>query len=1371
MTFQAFLESDACVRLGWTLLHSLWQLAIIGALAATTIACLRLRTHARCAVAYLALLLMAVAPVATYFVVTHPATPLDVANVASETPPIALTPPEPLVQPAERSIVEMEVDVAPNGSSLSAAPLEMRELVSESETLASPPIEVVDLSPALEPEPTPTTERANEPAPPSLAQRAARASAWLAPFWLTGVILLALRHLGGWVLSRRLLCTAAPLEQIELHRRLEALILKMGVRRAVRLLQSTLADAPMVLGVIRPALIAPVSLVTGLSPTQWEAILAHELAHIRRHDYVMNLVQIVIETLLFYHPAAWWLSRCIRAERENCCDDIAAEYCGSPVALAEGLAAIEAARLKNGATGLAVAAVGSGSQDSTLRRVRRILGFSDAAPAGDRTWLAGLLVLALLLIAGVVGHRVGAQVDGSPQDTWAEGEEGVVNAIEEAGADSQPELAGGAVSKLLPLHTNGSISLHMKSTAGGRNGVVQLPWIAFPKTEGVLRAELQIRLISFPKGKWLVTLDLLPNDDERAEPLASADAIFENSGIVKGLPSTSTRFLRWRLGSDRLAEQATHFRVTLSPSTEPGVRQTLPLLDGTPIPFLLESTPGGQGATATLSEIAFTTESGKLRADLRGSVISWPKAGWRIVVDLVASDMNAEPVASAEATLVNSGIISTLPRLETRDLQLALGDQNLLQEAVAVRVSLIPNAEQGSAQPVDVQGQVLDAEDKPIEALLVARTLDGRCSLTVVSNSDGRFAIPMCPSTRGPLVALAKDGGFGPVAQMVDAHEGMEPLTLRLTAKRELRVRAADQFDKPVSPGGLRIGVPLAAAKGVEEQYFWLSSPYDELLADVLPETVLDTSGHLAWDAAPDGPLALQVSGVNHGETKVFVPADSDGQVDVVMKRPVARLIANARLDSGGPSAPTKIQLWPEVDHAIRFPQPGRGVIDIYENRPEYVYRITAEGYVPMTHKVLLKDVLEPSYSAVTTPDGNIEYRGGRRPIGDSDSAIAATPIPPPWKARSIGNDGLRVAASFAPVCLTPNGELAVDADVCVQGYGKFGNNYRKPIVNNGRADSAFGTDEQGRAIIPAYIANAGMTDRPAGGIVILHDSGYKILTRAEFAAADRITLDPWGRITGQHTVDGEPREGQELWLTAEPHADDTIRELFRVKDHETTDAEARFTFERLLPGTYHVAGPDETQTIEVKPGESVKLNFEIASESESTSPTQRAYRVRRATTDRFLQALFARQDTSQVSKVTGISWPKTYMDTAKSFSPRAGQFERVLSCRMRQAEGGQYMEARCRWKKAVMLVRLTFDEEGEEVTGLWLARDKEGPTPKGFKRGGYIIGRSMMEGAGLGKTDYNNLNSLALLDFRGHRNPPHDLRPGCENRIECTQE
>ena len=70
----------------------------------------------------------------------------------------------------------------------------------------------------------------------------------------------------------------------------------------------------------------PVSALAGLTPRQVEAILAHELAHIRRHDYVVNLLQTVVETLLFYHPAVWWLSHRIRVERENCCDDLAVSH-------------------------------------------------------------------------------------------------------------------------------------------------------------------------------------------------------------------------------------------------------------------------------------------------------------------------------------------------------------------------------------------------------------------------------------------------------------------------------------------------------------------------------------------------------------------------------------------------------------------------------------------------------------------------------------------------------------------------------------------------------------------------------------------------------------------------------------------------------------------------------------------------------------------------------------------------------------------------------------------------------------------------------------------------------------------------------------
>ena len=91
----------------------------------------------------------------------------------------------------------------------------------------------------------------------------------------------------------------------------------------MRLLESALAEVPAVIGWLKPIVLFPVQACTGLSAEQIEAILAHELAHIKRYDYVINCLQVVIETLLFYHPVVWWLSRAIRREREQCCDDAA----------------------------------------------------------------------------------------------------------------------------------------------------------------------------------------------------------------------------------------------------------------------------------------------------------------------------------------------------------------------------------------------------------------------------------------------------------------------------------------------------------------------------------------------------------------------------------------------------------------------------------------------------------------------------------------------------------------------------------------------------------------------------------------------------------------------------------------------------------------------------------------------------------------------------------------------------------------------------------------------------------------------------------------------------------------------------------------
>ncbi len=155
----------------------------------------------------------------------------------------------------------------------------------------------------------------------------------------------------------------------------------------------------MAIGWLRPVILVPVSALAGLTPEQMEAILAHELAHIRRHDYLINLLQTVIETLLFYHPAVWWVSRQIRNERENCCDDMAVAACGDALVYARALTKVE--RLRKARLELAVTANGG----LLMNRISRLVGAESPRPYHS-AGLVTCMIAILTLIAVVAGTRV-----------------------------------------------------------------------------------------------------------------------------------------------------------------------------------------------------------------------------------------------------------------------------------------------------------------------------------------------------------------------------------------------------------------------------------------------------------------------------------------------------------------------------------------------------------------------------------------------------------------------------------------------------------------------------------------------------------------------------------------------------------------------------------------------------------------------------------------------------------------------------------------------------------------------------------------------------------------------------------------------------
>ncbi|MGA7409414.1 MAG: M56 family metallopeptidase, partial [Bryobacteraceae bacterium] len=194
---------------------------------------------------------------------------------------------------------------------------------------------------------------------------------WLALWWMAGVCFFYLRYTAGWIASSRLgrrgVCAAsAPWPVVTAK-----LAAEMRVSRQVVLLESLLADTPMILGHLRPVILVPLGFLAGLPAAQVEAILLHELAHVRRADYLVNVCQRVIEGLLFYHPAVWWISRVIRTERENCCDDMVVALRGDAHSYAAALTALEHNRLEQPWPSRAPALAATGG--SLVNRIRRLL--------------------------------------------------------------------------------------------------------------------------------------------------------------------------------------------------------------------------------------------------------------------------------------------------------------------------------------------------------------------------------------------------------------------------------------------------------------------------------------------------------------------------------------------------------------------------------------------------------------------------------------------------------------------------------------------------------------------------------------------------------------------------------------------------------------------------------------------------------------------------------------------------------------------------------------------------------------------------------------------------------------------------------------
>jgi beta-lactamase regulating signal transducer with metallopeptidase domain len=339
------LDPQVVHRLGWALVHFVWQGAALAALAAVMLRRLRRRTAAvRYLAACAALAAMVAAPVAT----------------------LSLVPPAPVA--AHRDAGEAGPGPEPMAAVVSAQPA--------ADALAAPVL-------------------------PRDASWAARLASAIEPVlppvvlaWLIGALGVSVWYAGGWVWVRRLIWKRAQPAAERWRQAAADLARRMRVSRPVRILESAAVRVPTLVGCLRPVILLPASVLTGLAPEQIEALLAHELAHVRRWDYLVNLGQTVAEALFFYHPAVWWLSRRIRVEREQCCDDAVVATCGDRVAYARALATL-------GQSSVVPAAALAAGDGRLLARIRRILTM-EPDTRNERGWGAVALVGIAAALVGVL---------------------------------------------------------------------------------------------------------------------------------------------------------------------------------------------------------------------------------------------------------------------------------------------------------------------------------------------------------------------------------------------------------------------------------------------------------------------------------------------------------------------------------------------------------------------------------------------------------------------------------------------------------------------------------------------------------------------------------------------------------------------------------------------------------------------------------------------------------------------------------------------------------------------------------------------------------------------------------------------------------
>ncbi len=278
--------------------------------------------------------------------------------------------------------------------------------------------------------------------------------------WLLGFVFFLFRLGAGlWQVHKLQTQYLQPVQSIW-QVKIEVLSERLGIQKAIGLFESALVRSPMAIGWLKPVILLPIGLINRLSPAEVEAILAHELAHIARRDWIFNLLQAFVEALFYFHPAVWWVSAVVRRERENCCDDAALAATGNPLVFAKALVQVQ--ELAAPAPMLALGIGGSSRRKPLLlERVRRILNQPQQKSQVMEKLTATAILLALFTIIGLRANTpptVAAalsQISEWPGSFWS-----ADHPADQMATDSVPKPK--STRKITREDDNGKVEMEMK---------------------------------------------------------------------------------------------------------------------------------------------------------------------------------------------------------------------------------------------------------------------------------------------------------------------------------------------------------------------------------------------------------------------------------------------------------------------------------------------------------------------------------------------------------------------------------------------------------------------------------------------------------------------------------------------------------------------------------------------------------------------------------------------------------------------------------------------------------------------------------------------------------------------------------------------